>query len=494
MKTLRTLRVCMWVTGLAFGALACSNTSEIATEDGGVDGAIDAPMMDGTIPTDGAPLDAASGSVAWVQQFGGAVTDLPTDMAADADGNLYIAGYLSSPARFGDTMTAGGARESFLASYTSDGNFRWVEVLGSRSTFIQNRVHLAVSGDQVVVAADFVGTASHDGDMLTSAGETDILLAAFDTATGDINWWLQDGGANEEQVRDLIADEDGNVYVAAQFNDSTELSGTDFTGNRNAGLIASYTRGGMFRWALAPGEGRSGPIQAAAVGGDRVHFVCESPTEAGVVIEGQDISGSFGETYVLTLNMDGTVREANPLSRGGLLTAWSLIAPPAGPLVLTGGLSGSTMVGTLSLAADRSSDVIVVAFDQDGDGLWGRTHGSDDIAPIDRGHSLAEGPDGRIVVTGSATGAINLGGGELNPAPFMGGHHAFVLVLSNTGDHVWSTAFPSDAQDGQGTSVVYRPDGDIFLAAPFTGGAEWGGIVTESAGWEDGALIRLRPE
>lgn len=470
------------VCGLLCACLACVDGTEIASGDAGTD----APAFDGEAP-DVPGTDTSVPRTGWPVTFGGELPDLATDLAVDDAGNLYVAGTYSSPAMFGDTVLSGGSGGSFVASYTSAGELRWVESVGTRSSIVQDRVHVAVSGDQVIVAANFNNTVSRDGETLEPV-DADFLLAAFSTTDGSFQWWTHEGGANDQRILDLLVDGSGDIYVSGEYTETATIGGTALNGERFAGVIAAYNSAGEFRWVRSPSNGQSGPLAALTMNGADLivsgEFLSAAPS---LMIEGTPLGGEFGDTYLLALSTDNEVRWARESAQGGVEVRQMVSV--GGSTFAVASFRGAAVVGGETYITTGTYDVLVMAFDASGNAMWARSYGSDDLAPIDHGTGIAT--DGtNVFVTGQVAGVIDFGGGELDPTPFMGNYNAFVLELSTSGDYAWSTAFATSAQDGSTESIAVHA-GEVYLAAPFTRTLDIGGTMVEALGWEDGVVTRV---
>ena len=90
---------------------------------------------------------AADGALLWTRQLGTAATDLAGDVAADASGNAYIAGYtdgsLGGP-------SAGGS-DAWMAKYAADGALLWTRQLGTAATDTASDIDADASGNAIIV-------------------------------------------------------------------------------------------------------------------------------------------------------------------------------------------------------------------------------------------------------------------------------------------------------------------------------------------------------
>jgi len=164
--------------------------------------------------------------------------------------------------------------------------------------------------------------------------------------------------------------------------------------------------------------------------------------------------------------LDRTVTEEtpNPLEARDVL-----VASDGGVYVL--GQTRDTVDGRV---IKGEADLVLKRFDSAGGLVWTRTLGAGESAD---GLSLAEAPDGGIIVAGSVTGA-------LANADSIGGTDSFVARFETDGRESWLQRFGGRSDD-QANAVSVGADGTIYVAGET--GAAFGG-ATFGAG--QGAYVR----
>ena len=165
-----------------------------------------------------ARLASTNGTVVWSKSL--ASTQIH-EIAGDADGNVYVVGWFYASVDFGGGVEPGSG--GFVASYASDGRFRWVR------TFPTARVSaLAVAGGTVSVCGSFSGTTTIGTQTLTSAaGSADVLLVHLSTA-GAITDARRFGGSQQDTASDIAAGAGYDVIVG-YFGGTVDFNGVALT-------------------------------------------------------------------------------------------------------------------------------------------------------------------------------------------------------------------------------------------------------------------------
>ena len=205
-----------------------------------------------------------------------------TATAADASGNVYLAGTFAGTVSFGSTtLTARSATVSdlFVAKWSAEGGFAWVQQAGGAGA--DQPTAVAISGPSVYVTGFFNGpTSSFGSSMLTNtsaASTNDVFLAKLTDGgtTGTFNWAQQAGGFNNDQAN-VLAVSGSSVYVGGMFESTTfVLGGSKLpnTGVRN-GFVAKFADAGTTSsmvWVQRLGGAASDEVYGLAVSGSSVY-------------------------------------------------------------------------------------------------------------------------------------------------------------------------------------------------------------------------------
>jgi hypothetical protein len=185
----------------------------------------------------------------------------------DGAGNRYDMGDLSGTVVFGagpgQTLTGPSGGTPFVASYTSGGALRWVHKIGSGYPASRGGLAVTASGTAVVNGSGIgtirISTAFGDRT-LASHGGIDTFLVAFGGNDGHIVFARNDGGTGADYGHDVAVDGFGNIYSVGTFGGSATFgdapsSTTLVSGGYADGFVASFTPGGVRRFAVANSTG-----------------------------------------------------------------------------------------------------------------------------------------------------------------------------------------------------------------------------------------------
>jgi hypothetical protein len=387
---------------------------------------------------------SSAGQVLWVRALGGPFTDKATGIAVDALGNVYVTGTFQGTALFGgQTFTALGISDAFVAKLDGSGNFLWSHQFQELTPDDGGGVPL--------------GTTADGGASISTSPV--ILVSPFgDTASG------------------IVVDGSGSVYVTGTFNQQVDFGGPVLSsGNSIAAYVAKLNASdGSCLWAeQTHGEGE---VQATAValdGGGNVFTVASFRRTTGTATTEDAID-------LQKMTPSGTVIWARPVVQTTDARATALTVDPAGDVLVTGYFLGTGKPVDFNLKAGHggksgrltpargTSNIFVVTLAPNGKFNWVRGIGGDVNFRTSTG--IAVDHSGHVYVTGYFHGAIVVGSHTVRGD---GPTTAFVAELSSSGNVLLAA---SEGGEGgtEALAIALDPTGFAILTGEFGGTTQIG--------------------
>lgn len=389
----------------------------------------------------------------WVRQFGTPALDGGSGAAADASGNVLLAGFAESSL---DGQPWAGSHDAVVRKYTAAGALLWSRQFGTGGSDVANTVAAHPQDGSVVV----VGYVSGALPGQTWSGGPDAFVRKYD-ASGNVSWTRQFGTPDSDAAYGVVVNGAGEVYVAGVQSDRPGVFTAD-------GFVRKFSAGGTQLWAHVIAS----PDNDAAwdVDVDQAGNAVVSGSTWGVVG-----GGSLGSE-------DGFVRKLTPA--GGVV--WtrqfgSVGRDGASGIGVLG--NGDVVVGGWFNAANART-----AFPDLADAFVATLRGSDGGDGWAR-FLVTPGTDVTNDVTVDALGevyATGFVGGALPGHDHAGALDGFGAKYDAGGTLLWTGQFGTP-QDDQVLGAAPEGAGDLYGA-----GMTWGTLPGQAtAGSLDGFLARL---
>jgi hypothetical protein len=172
----------------------------------------------------------ADGHLVWRKNYDSPGHQGARAAVVEADGSIVVGGYFDQALDLGGpSFTAPTGRYGFLAKLAGDtGATVWARSFGDAPTATDQQQVSAIaiaSGDDIVVTGQGAGGVAFDtGDVLSSAGDTDVFLARY-TSTGDLVWRGLYGDAAAQLGGGVAVDSADNVILAGSNSGSVDFGG-----------------------------------------------------------------------------------------------------------------------------------------------------------------------------------------------------------------------------------------------------------------------------
>lgn len=197
-----------------------------------------------------------SGNLIWAKKAGGAFDDEATNLAIDAQNNIFITGFFADRCYFGSkTAMSIGNTDVFIARYDTAGNCVWVQTLGG--TGLDKSLGIAVdsSGSSYITGFFYYNASlSNSSIVLNCDGlSSDIFVAKYDLA-GNNEWAKRIGGPYNDAAFAIAVDREESFYITGYFLEVADFG--DFTLDArgyNDVFIAKYDSLLECRWAISQG-------------------------------------------------------------------------------------------------------------------------------------------------------------------------------------------------------------------------------------------------
>ncbi|APR88018.1 Hypothetical protein A7982_13367 [Minicystis rosea] len=171
-------------------------------------------------------------------------------------------------------------------------------------------------------------------------------------------------------------------------------------------------------------------------------------------------------------------------SLGGLLDeeGLAIASDPASNVIVGGYTIGTVDFGCGAMPGGTNEGALVLKVDPTGACLWSKRF--DDGSRVT---GVGADLDGNVYLTGTFTGALDLGGGPMQSA---GQSDVFFAKLDSTGAFVWARRF-GDGAPQTATGLTVDPQSNPIGVGYFQGTLDFGGGAMTSAGGNDVYLVKL---
>lgn len=364
----------------------------------------------------------STGALQWTKYYNGTGdnSDMANAMAADAGGNLLVAGY----------VTEYGLNKNFAVQKIDiNGNTAWMKTInGTSSGSADNATAITIDASGFIYVAGYTHNKGYSNDFaiakLTQLGDT-VWVRYYDYIT------------ESDKAFAIGLDASNNVYVTGKSDkDPSKLITNDDI------LTVKYSTNGVFQWAArynGTGNGSDGGVAMKVT------------SSGNVYVAGKAFNGSNTDFALLKYNSLGVQQWVNLYNGGG---------NDEGRALHIDALENSYITGYGDNASITNTDIITIKYNAAGAQQWVKTHAGTG-GGSDAGSAISLDNSGNVVVAGTV---------DADTSVVTINNNMCLLKYDNNGNNLWDTIFNgSNNADDIATSLAIDNSNNIFLAGTCNG-------------------------
>ncbi|MBI2268809.1 MAG: SBBP repeat-containing protein [Bacteroidetes bacterium] len=248
----------------------------------------------------------------WVTYYGGTGGDAGTSIATDASGNVYLGGWTSSVASISSAgfqnVKSGGA-DAFLVKFNGAGARLWATYYGGTGSDQGKSVAADALGN-IYLAGQTTSTTgiASAGFQNIFGGTFDAFLVKFNSVSGTRLWATYYGGMSGDYGQSIATDALGNVYLAGYTVSTAGIASTGFQNIFGGGtfdaFLVKFSGAGSRVWGTY--YGGTGDDMGKSVATDasgNVYLAGNTPSTAGIASGGfQNVLGGGTDAFLVKFN------------------------------------------------------------------------------------------------------------------------------------------------------------------------------------------------
>lgn len=195
----------------------------------------------------------ADGSYGYTKTMGSSSSDWARDVTVDSSNNIYLTGTFRSTVDFDpgpgtDEYTSNGVYDIFLTKINSEGSYDGTTTIGGTNSESGAGLTFDAQGN-LYLAGEFRETVDFDpgpnSDEFTVVDAEDLFITKF-KADGSYAYTQTMGGVGYEEIANIVADSNDNIFIAGTFAGTNDEGPVDFNPHEGTDEHTSNGREDIF--------------------------------------------------------------------------------------------------------------------------------------------------------------------------------------------------------------------------------------------------------
>jgi hypothetical protein len=251
----------------------------------------------------------SAGARHWATYYGGPADDYGYCCAADASGNVFLAGAaksVSAVASGGFQNTNGGSSDAFLVKFNASGLRQWATYYGGGAAEKGSFCIADPAGNVFLAGTTYsAGGIASGGVQNTFGGLNDAFLVKFN-ASGIRQWGTYYGGSGNDIGSTCAADANGNVLLSGYTNSGAGIAAGGFQnalgGGYDAFMVMFSSSGSRLWGSYYGGSGDEFGSACALEGNGNIFLTGNTTSPSGIAYGGfQNVPGGDKDAFLLNV-------------------------------------------------------------------------------------------------------------------------------------------------------------------------------------------------
>ena len=341
------------------------------------------------------------------------------------------------------------------------------------------------SSDNIYITGTSQG-ANLFGKNVTS-GTTDDIFVAKLNSSGVVQWVYAAGGTGRDRGRKIALDSSGNIYVTGYYWSTVDFGGGNVTSNGNwDAFLLKLNSSGTFQWVKSYGSNYNDLGRDVAIdSNDNIYML--GNYRGTVDFGGGDENGAVnGDIFLVKFNSSGVFQWVYTAGASSADDSRALALDSSDNPYITGSFQSTVNFGGGNITAANTDDLFILKLNSSG--AYQNIYTSN-IFTTKKGKGLAVDSSGNIYATGTFSGTVDFGGGNITTS----GNDIYLLKLNSSLAFQWVKRFAVDNGEASlalGLAVTVDEDGNVYSVGQIGSTIDLGGGSQIFGGQNDAYIVK----
>ena len=320
-----------------------------------------------------------------------------------------------------------------------------------------------------------------------TSGTTDDIFVAKLNSSGVVQWVYAAGGTGRDRGRKIALDSSGNIYVTGYYWSTVDFGGGNVTSNGNwDAFLLKLNSSGTFQWVKSYGYNYNDLGRDVAIDSNDNIYMLGNYRGTVDFGGGDEIGANNGDIFLVKFNSSGVFQWVYTAGASEADDSRALALDSNDNLYITGSFRDTVNFGGGNITAANLDDLFILKLNSAG--AYQNIYTSN-IFTTQKGKGLAVDSSGNIYATGTFSGTVDFGGGNI----ITSGSDIYLLKLNSSFAFQWVKRFAVDnGSTGQalGLAVTVDEDGNVYSVGQIGSSVDLGGGTQNFGNQNDAYIVK----